>query len=281
MPDEIDIDHLRGWIGRENVTTDLVAPELVRRFRATFDEDPGDPHTGDTAPALIHWCLGQPAALTSALGPDGHPARGGFLPPVPLPRRMWAGGSLVFHRDIGVGDTIRRTSRVAEVVLKQGQTSPLCFVTVTHEVEVAGRAILTERQDIVYRGLDAGGAPAQAPEPAAEGPYRRELSVSAPLLFRYSALTFNSHRIHYDHPYVTQIEGYPGLVVHGPLQATLLLRFAIEIRGVPPARFSFRGFSPAFDTAPLTVNAVHEGEKLKLWTSRPGGPVAMSAEAQW
>lgn len=278
---DLDLDHLRGWIGREDAAAELVTAELVRRFRATFDEAPGDPRTGEAAPRLIHWCLAQPVALTSALGPDGHPARGGFLPPVPLPRRMWAGGSLVFHDDIKVGDMVRRVSRVEDVALKSGHAGPLCFVTVKHEVDVAGRAILTERQDIVYRVLDAGGVPAKAPEPAAEGAHRRELDVSAPVLFRYSALTFNGHRIHYDQPYVTQVEGYPGLVVHGPLQATLLLRFAAEIHGAPPARFSFRGLSPVFDTAPLTVNAVHEGEKLRLWTARPSGPVAMSAEAQW
>lgn len=281
MADDIDMDHLRGWIGREDIAAEPVTADLVRRFRATFDEEPGEPRAGDAAPRLLHWCLAQPAALTSALGPDGHPARGGFLPPVPLPRRMWAGGSLVFHDDIRVGDVVRRVSRVEEVTLKHGHTGPLCFVTVKHEVDAAGRAILTERQDIVYRGLEAGGAPARAPEPAAEGTHRREVAISPPLLFRYSALTFNAHRIHYDLPYVTQAEGYPGLVVHGPLQATLLLRFAAAIHGTPPARFSFRGLSPAFDTAPLTVNAAAEGEKLRVWTARPGGPVAMSAEAQW
>ncbi len=280
MSHDIDMEHLRSWIGREDVAAEPVTADLVRKFRATFDEEPGDPRTGEAAPRLLHWCLTQPAALTSALGPDGHPARGGFLPPVPLPRRMWAGGSLVFHDDIRVGDLVRRVSRVEEVTLKQGNTGPLCFVTVKHELDAAGRSLLTERQGIVYRRLEVA-APPKAPEPAAEGAHRREQALSPPLLFRYSALTFNGHRIHYDLPYVTQVEGYPGLVVHGPLQATLLLRFATAIRGTSPARFSYRGLSPAFDTAPLTVNATPQGATLRLWTARPGGPVAMSAEAQW
>lgn len=281
LAEAIDLNHLRGWIGRVDATAELVTAELVRKFRATFDEAPGDPRTGEVAPRLIHWCLGPPVALTSVLGADGHPARGGFLPPVPLPRRMWAGGSITFHDDIRVGDTVRRVSRVEDVTLKSGHTGPLCFVTVKHELDVAGRAILTERQDIVYRGPAADSVPANVPPPAPEGARRRAWDVTPPLLFRYSALTFNGHRIHYDRPYATEVEGYPGLVVHGPLQATLLLRFAGDIHGAPPARFSFRGLSPAFDTAPLAVNAVADGEKLKLWTARPGGPVAMSAEAQW
>lgn len=281
LAEDIDLNHLRSWIGRVDTTAEQVTAELVRRFRATFDEEPGDPRSGEVAPRLIHWCLGQPVALTGALGPDGHPARGGFLPPVPLPRRMWAGGSIAFHDDIKVGDTVRRVSRVEDVTLKSGLSGPLCFVTVKHEVDVAGRAILTERQDIVYRGSGAEGGPAHPPPSAPEGARRREWDVSAPVLFRYSALTFNAHRIHYDRPYATQVEGYPGLVVHGPLQATLLLRFSADIQGAPPARFSFRGLSSAFDTAPLTVNAAPEGETLKLWTAQTGGPVAMSCDAQW
>ncbi|QRG09606.1 MaoC family dehydratase N-terminal domain-containing protein [Xanthobacter dioxanivorans] len=275
------MDHLRGWIGREEIATDHVAAELAGRFRATFDEAPGAPCPGDPAPALLHWCLALPGALTRTLGPDGHPARGGFLPPVALPRRMWAGGSLAFHNILRIGDAMRRTSRIADVSVKAGRSGTLCFVTVQHEIDVAGRPILSERQDIVYRNLDAGGAPSKAPEPAAEGWHRREVLAVPPLLFRYSALTFNGHRIHYDHPYATQVESYPGLVVHGPLQATLPLRFAAEIHGVPPRRFTFRGLSPLFDNAPFFLNAEADGATLKLWTACARGPVALSAEAQW
>ncbi|QRG06967.1 MaoC family dehydratase N-terminal domain-containing protein [Xanthobacter dioxanivorans] len=277
----LDIDHLRSWIGREDTAAELVTAELVRRFCATFDEDPGAPLPSQAVPRLLHWCLAQPAAPSHALGPDGHPARGGFLPPVPLPRRMWASGRLAFHGEIRVGDTMRRISRIESVEAKAGRTGALCFVTVRHEIDVDGRPTLSETQHIVYRGLDAGGPPAGAPEPAAEGAFRRAVDPSPPLLFRYSALTFNGHRIHYDDPYVTQVEGYPGLVVHGPLQATLLYRFATEIRGAPPVRFSFRGLSPAFANVPLFLNAEEDAGKLTLWTARAGGPVAMQAEAEW
>lgn len=277
----LDIDHLRSWIGREEVASEPVGPELVRKFRATFDEDPGDPRPGETAPQLLHWCLAQPVAPMHALGPDGHPARGGFLPPVPLPRRMWAGGSFVFHGDLKIGDTMRRVSRIGDVAVKEGRSGTLCFVTVKHEIDVDGRAILTETQDIVYRGLDGAGAQTKASAPAPEGRHRRAVAPSPPLLFRYSALTFNGHRIHYDHPYVTKVEGYPGLVVHGPLQATLLLRYARELKGAPPARFAFRGLSPLFDTEPFHMNAEEDGGTLKLWTARDGGPFAMTAEAEW
>ncbi|MEP9379231.1 MaoC family dehydratase N-terminal domain-containing protein [Aquabacter sp. CN5-332] len=279
-PTALDIDHLRSWIGREEAASESVSPELVRKFRAMFDEEPGDPQPGDLAPTLLHWCLAQPVAQTKALGPDGHPARGGFLPPVPLPRRMWAAGSFVFHDALKVGDAVRRLSRIDNVEVKTGRTGTLCFVTVMHEVTAGDRAILTERQDIVYRDLDSGVQKA-APPPAPEGHHRRAVDPSPPLLFRYSALTFNGHRIHYDHPYVTQVEGYPGLVVHGPMQATLMLRYAAELKGAAPARFSFRGLSPLFDNEMFHVHAEPEGAGIKLWTARAGGPVAMTAEAAW
>lgn len=279
MTETLDIDHLRRWIGREDDASERLEPELVRKFRAMFDEEPGQPQPGDPAPQMIHLCLAQPVALTKALGPDGHPARGGFLPPVPLPRRMWAGGHMTFHSDPCIGELVRRHSRIESVEVKEGRTGTLCFVTVQHEVSADGRAVLSERQDIVYRGLEGGGT--KAAEAAAPGAHRREMVASPPLLFRYSALTFNGHRIHYDHPYVTQVEGYPGLVVHGPLQVNLLLRFATELRGKPPAVFAFRGLSPLFDNAPFFVNADETDAGLKLWTSREDGPVAMSAEARW
>ncbi|MFG1230022.1 HTD2 family dehydratase [Xanthobacter wiegelii] len=275
-----DIARLQAWVGRTEEAEEEVTAALVRRFRATFDEAPGDPRAGEAAPLLLHWCLTQPAVPTGALGADGHPARGGFLPPVPLPRRMWAGGRLAFAGDIGVGDLVRRLSTVDEVSLKEGRSGALCFVTVRHEITCAGRVAITETQNIVYRAVDTAAA-GKAPEPAPEGRHRRAVDPSAAILFRYSALTFNGHRIHYDQPYVTGEEGYPGLVVHGPLQATWLARFAAEIGGAPPTGFSFRGLSPVFGGVPLVLHAEEEGSRLKLWTSCHGGPVAMSAEAEW
>lgn len=276
-----DLDHLREWIGREETRSELLTDALVERFNATFDRQ-GPLETGAAAPLLIHLCLGQPAVPTAELGPDGHPARGGFLPPVPLPRRMWAGGEVAFHDDIRIGEVVTRRSAIADVTLKEGRTGTLCFVTVNHHVTSGGRDVLTERQDIVYRGADKpGGAPHPAPEPAPPGDNRREITATPAFLFRYSALTFNGHRIHYDTPYTTGEEGYPGLIIHGPVQATLLAQYAADLRGAPPTRFSFRSLSPIFDTQDFSLNATSDGDDMKLWTAATGGPVAMTARAIW
>lgn len=278
----LDIDHLRGWIGREDRATEVLSPSLVRQFNATFDRTSGEA-AGDLAPLLIHFCLAQPTVPGAELGPDGHAARGGFLPPVPLPRRMWAGGAFSFHGDILIGDEVTRHSAVKDVVLKHGRTGPLCFVTVEHVVTANGRPVLTERQDIVYREAPSRNQVTAAPaEPAPSGEHARRISPSAAYLFRYSAMTFNGHRIHYDKDYVRDVEGYPGLIVHGPLQATLLCQFAADLKGQRPAAFSFRSIGTIFDTDDFTVNAAEaEDGGLRLWTAQLGGPVAMEARASW
>ncbi|MDO5706136.1 MAG: MaoC family dehydratase N-terminal domain-containing protein [Paracoccus sp. (in: a-proteobacteria)] len=276
----VDLEHLRQWIGREEVKSELVTPALVDRFNATFDF-PGEVADGDKAPVMIHLCLAPPTAPTAGLGPDGHPARGGFLPPVPLPRRMWAGGAFTFTGDIRTGETVTRRSVIRDVTLKEGRTGPLCFVTVDHHISADGRPVLTERQDIVYRGEDAPGAARKSPPRAPHGAHRVQIDPSPALLFRYSALTFNGHRIHYDAPYVRKVEGYPGLIVHGPMQATMLVQFAEKIRGKRPAQFDFRSLSPLFDDADFTLNAVEDDGGLKLWTSYADGPIAMEARATW
>ncbi|WP_121061053.1 FAS1-like dehydratase domain-containing protein [Chachezhania antarctica] len=278
---QVDIDHLRQWIGREQVEAERLSRTLVRQFNATFDRQSGA-EEGDIAPLLIHFCLTQPIAPTSELGDDGHPARGGFLPPVPLPRRMWAGGAFSFQDDIRVGEIVERRSTIRDVVLKEGRTGVLCFVTVEHEIRSGGRDVLTERQDIVYRDATAPGDTAgRMPERASEGTHRTVIRPTAPLLFRYSAMTFNGHRIHYDKAYVTEVEGYPGLIVHGPLQATLLAQMAADIRGARPTAFRFRSLSPLFDNADFSLNASEDWDGLKVWTARAGGPVAMEARAEW
>ena len=279
----LDLDQLRSWLGREETATDLVTSDLVRKYRATLDLPPGELEEGAPAPPLLHWCLSQPADATSSLGADGHPRRGGFLPPVPLPRRMWAGGRLSFHSELPIGRSVQRRSRIADVSIKEGRSGPLCFVVVEHEFAVDGHVILNETQDIVYRGPDAAATePAAQASAAPTGLHRREIDPLPPLLFRYSALTFNGHRIHYDLPYVTVSEGYPGLVVHGPLQATLLFNFATELQGKTPTNFSFRSQSPLFDTGPFFLNAGQvEGGVMKLWTARANGPYAMTAQANW
>ncbi len=279
---QIDIAELQGWIGREQKDSELLSTMLVRQFNATFDRTSGTEH-GDEAPLLIHLCLAQPTAPMSELGRDGHPALGGFLPPVPLPRRMWAGGAFTFHSGIRIGEEVTRHSAITDVQLKEGRSGALCFVTVQHEVSANGRAVLSERQDIVYRDIPTSGQhnPKTEPKPAATGEHSRVANPHPTLLFRYSALTFNGHRIHYDKSFCIDLEGYPGLVVHGPMQATMLCQFAADLRGQAPISFAFRSLSPIFDDTGFTLNAAGEGDALKLWTARIGGPIAMEATAQW
>lgn len=276
----IDIEHLRKWIGREEVGSELVTEALADRFKATFDQK-GVAKNGEAAPTLIHLCLAPPTAPTSGLGPDGHPTRGGFLPPVALPRRMWAGGAFIFHDEIRVGEIVTRRSRIRDVTVKEGRTGSLCFVTVDHRIESGHRLAVEERHDIVYRGVDAPRSAAKTPVPAPYGKHRVQIRPSAPLLFRYSALTFNGHRIHYDTPYVKNEEGYPGIIVHGPLQATMLVQFAEELKGKCPVQFDFRSLSPLFDIADFTLNAEEDEDGMRLWTSYVDGPVAMEARARW
>ncbi|MEY8828273.1 MaoC family dehydratase N-terminal domain-containing protein [Sedimentitalea sp. XS_ASV28] len=275
----LDIEMLRGWIGRTETRSEDLTPALAERFNATLGRT-GDTGAGAAAPSLIHLCLTQPAVPASEIGPDGHPARGGFLPPVPLPRRMWAGGAFVFHRALRVGTLVTRRSTIRDVVLKQGRSGPLCFVTVDHRISDPQGIALTERQDIVYRGTGQAGV-GNVPAIAGAGANQKVIATDPVLLFRYSALTFNGHRIHYDQPYVTAEEGYPGLIFHGPLQATLLVHFAADLRGEVPKEFRFRSLSPLFDTSDVVLNAETTDDGMRLWTARPGGPIAMDATATW
>jgi 3-methylfumaryl-CoA hydratase len=221
---ELDVDHLRSWIGRQEKLHDQVTRFPIAALAATLDRDDPAPAAGDPLPALWHWLYFLPTARQSALGPDGHPSRGGFLPAVPLPRRMWAGGRFTFHQPLRVDELITRTSTVQDVTIKQGRNGALCFVLVKHEVSGSNGLALVEEHDIVYRDNPQPGEAPATPRPVrTDGVWQREIRPSDPMLFRYSALTFNSHRIHYDRRYVTETEGYPGLIVHGPLIATLLI----------------------------------------------------------
>lgn len=279
---QLDLDHYRSWIGREERAFEQVTPELVNRFNATLDLGGDYPQQGDPVAPMIHFCLAPAAAPGAELGPDGHAARGGFLPPVPLPRRMWAGGKLSFGRDIRVGDVVQRLSRIKSVDIKEGRTGTLCFVAIDHTLQVGDEVVVQERQDVVYRGKADESRPVAAAPAAEAGQHNKRLDPTPPLLFRYSALTFNGHRIHYDHPYTTQVEGYPGLVVHGPLQATLLVHFAASLReSRTPKQFNFRSLSPLFDDADVELHANDSADGMVLWTARPGGPVALRAEALW
>jgi 3-methylfumaryl-CoA hydratase len=285
MTPSLDIESLRQWIGRQDRAADRVEPRLVRSLRATLDQDPGEPKEGDRAPLAVHWCLAPPIAIASGLGSDGHPARGGFLPPVPLPRRMWAGSTLEIGDDLQVGDDVERVSRIADVTLKEGRTGPLCFVTVDHIFSTRRGAAVREKQSIVYRDVERQQAAAEAKpatQPSKTPTWQRKVHGDPVLLFRYSALTFNGHRIHYDRSYCIEKEGYPGLIVHGPLQATLLLMLAASAReGATPRRFEFRAVNPLFDGANFTVNAVAEGEGLDLWVADLNSRRTMMARADW
>ncbi len=285
MTDQLDLDHLRQWIGRTTEASDIVTAQLVRGLRATLFLEIGAPKPGDAAPYTVHWCLAQPVFPMSELGPDGHPARGGFLPPVPLPRRMWAGGELEFLDPLRVGDEVTRTSEISDVTMKAGSTGPLCFVTVAHVVTTARGVAIRERQDIVYRELATGPQPTAPAKPAVPPPAaaHRESHMADPvLLFRYSALTFNGHRIHYDRDYVTKVEGYPGLVFHGPMQAALLVEYAARLHaGTAPKKFSYRGLQPLFDGSEFSVNANATAAGMELWTANSTAMPTMKATAAW
>ena len=219
------------------------------------------------------------------LGPDGHPTRGGFLPPVPLPRRMWAGGEMSFREPLRVGDEVTRKSRIANVEMKSGSTGTLCFVAVEHVISTPRGEAIRERHDIVYRDNPTGGqntAPAKPAAAPAAAQHSETHFADPVLLFRYSALTFNGHRIHYDRDYVTKVEGYPGLIVHGPLQAALLIELAAKLQGgKAPAKFVYRGLQPLFDGADFSVNAAETDRGLELWTANAQGAPTMKGTATW
>jgi 3-methylfumaryl-CoA hydratase len=277
---ELDVDHLRSWIGRQETLHDQVTRFPIAALSATLDRDDPPPAAGDPLPPLWHWLYFLPTARQSILGPDGHPARGGFLPPVPLPRRMWAGGRFTFQQPLRVDETITRTSTVQDVTVKHGRNGALCFVLVRHEIAGANGLALVEEHDIVYRDMPQPGEAPATPNPVrTDGTWHRDIHPTDPLLFRYSALTFNSHRIHYDRRYVTETEGYPGLIVHGPLIATLLIDLLRRNTDRPINSFRFRAVSPLFDIAPFSVHGAPTGDSAALWARNPTGHLAMEADA--
>lgn len=276
---------LRDWEGRTESLADQITAAPMRGLSATLDRDDADPQPGAELPPLWHWLYFLPRAPQHEIGSDGHPRRGGFLPPVPLPRRMWAGGRLEWHAPLRLGEAATRTSRILSVSHKAGRTGDLLFVTVRHEIATAQGVAMTEEHDIVYR--DAAQPGEQAPRPQAapqDAPWSREIFADPVLLFRYSALTFNGHRIHYDRSYAAEVEHYPGLVVHGPLIATLLADLARrQTAGRPFARFSFKAVRPTFDLHPLRVcgQPTPDGGSATLWAQDHEGWLTMQAEVQF
>ena len=276
---------LQAWQGRSETLADEVTAAPVRALSATLDRDDSPPAAGTRLPELWHWLYFLPHHRQSEIGEDGHAKRGGFLPPVPLPRRMWAGGRLVWEKGnpLQVGDTVERTSTIASVTHKAGRTGELVFVLVRHEVRNERGLALTEEHDIVYRAAAEPGEKTPPPTPAPkDAAFSRELVPDDVLLFRYSALTFNGHRIHYDRRYVTEVEGYPGLIVHGPLIATLLLDLLRRERpDAEVASFRFKAVRPTFDLHPFSVNGQPQadGKTVRLWATDHEGWLTMDATA--
>lgn len=269
------------WVGRTQRSEDRLTPALLQRFRATIE---GPQHEG-TGPQGIHWVLCTPDAPMSQLGEDGHPLRNdrpdSFLPPIPLPRRMWASSSVEFLAPIPVDAEIARRSSVTSIREKSGSSGALAFVDVSHETSANGAIRVRETQTLVYREANSGPAAPRPPsvevDPSGWDHHRR-LVPDAPLLFRFSAITFNTHRIHYDVPYAMDAEGYRGLVVHGPLMATLLLRLAAEALGDQTLRtFSFRAMSPAFAGEPLHLALRRSGPEIEFAAIGDDGTTRLAA----
>lgn len=271
-----------GWVGRVEEAADVVTPRQVRQMAATLGSD-AMAADGAPLPPLWHWMGWLPEMPMSGLGTDGHPARGGFLPPVPLERRMWAGGRLTFHTPLRIGQPMMRRSEILKVADKTGSAGRMVFVTVGHLIHSPDGLAVTEEQDIVYVAMPDQFTP-PAPITAPDGPIWTEaVGIDTVRLFRFSALTFNAHRIHFDLPYATEIEKYPGLVVHGPMQAMLLMQAACRHHGsTRPARFRFRGVRPMFHHDRMRLMGWPEAAgKQDLSTVIDGGVTCMQADIAW
>lgn len=271
------------WIGRVEAATDTVSAKQARQMAATLGTEGLPLADGDPLPPLWHWMGWLPETPMAGLGPDGHPARGGFLPPVPLERRMWAGGRLSFHSALRIGQPMDRRSTILKVSEKTGSTGRMVFVTVSHEIHGPEGLAIAEEQDIVYVAMPERFTP-PPPVPAPEGAvWSDPVSMDTVRLFRFSALTFNAHRIHFDLAYAQEVEKYPGLVVHGPMQAMLLMQAARLHAGLAlPARFRFRGVRPMFHFDRMTLTGWPGADGAQaLATVIEGGICCMQADIGW
>ncbi len=270
------------WIGRSETARDVATDALIARFRATINSD----EAGPIAPQGLHWCLCVPDMATADLDVDGHPKRGGFFPPIPLPRRMWASSKVQFHAAIHAGMSVTRHSTISNITEKQGNSGHLIFVAIDHIWSADGGYLVTETQSLVYRGAMAQpiARPETSPKTNSDeidpGSWHRSITPDEAMLFRFSAITFNSHRIHYDRPYAQGTEGYPGLVVHGPLMASLLLDHAARRVGSNKLKsFEFRGLSPAFAGDPISIVGHVSGADIALNIIGNDGRAVMEAKA--
>ncbi|WP_087750616.1 FAS1-like dehydratase domain-containing protein [Paraburkholderia caledonica] len=274
----VDMNLLRDWIGKSAIDRDVLSVRHARLMAATLGTDIESVELGTPLPPLWHWIYFLEGVPPSRLGRDGHAERGGFLPPVPLPNRMWAGGRVSFHLALPLGATVEKHSKVLSVEHKQGRSGELVFVTVQHRILHADQLAISEEHDIVYKEASPGG-PVARNVTRAPGEHCEHFVANTTTLFRYSALTFNGHRIHYDQDYCRNVEGYSDLVIHGPLNATLLAGFARRIAGKPLRTFDYRGVRPATLGNALTLNAEREGDHLTLWTALPDERTSMQANA--
>ena len=273
-------NNVTDWLGREESARDLIDLTRVGAMQALLDHDEAL-KVGDPLPPLWHWLYFWETAPTERLAHDGHAARGDFLPPIDLPRRMWAGSRIAFPGDLPIGATATRQSRIERIEEKQGRSGKLAFITVSHRIECDAGIAIEEEHDIVYRAAPLPDAPPPAEPAPSNADWHREMAAETALLFRYSALTFNGHRIHYDRVYCRDEEGYPGLVVHGPLLATLMVDLVRrEQPGTRIAAFSFRAKRPVFDTAPFTVAGCKEGSGAALWVADAEGALCMDGRAE-
>ena len=279
------MDELKAWIGRSETRHDLVGATPALALNATLDHPAADFEPATPLLPLWHWLYFLPMHQQSEIGPDGHAKLGGFLPTVPLPRRMWAGSQFEFRAPIRIGDRMTRTSTIDDVTTKEGRTGKLVFVKVRHDLRTNGASdpALVEFHDIVYREAQRPDDIAPPPQRAeSNAPWQREIVPDDVLLFRYSALTFNGHRIHYDRKYVTEVEGYPGLIVHGPLIATLLMDLLRrEMPQADVASFRFKAVRPTFDPHPFRANGAlqPDGKTVRLWAQDHQGWLTMDATA--
>ena len=283
MSTKVDIDHLRKWIGKIDNVTDYVTPIVEQRYRATLNMDIGNPTDGDPVTSGLHWMLGWNLVKNDELGVDSHPALGEFLPPVPLPRRMWAGSEIKVLKPIRVGDKVIKQSTVADIQVKEGRTGLLCFVTAEYNFLVNDEVTINEKHNIVYRDISkSGGGSGYSKDIPEKADLSEKIFMHPTILFRYSAIGFVGHRIHYDHPYTVNEENYPGLIVHGPLQATYLLRAAEKLMGKQVKSFNHKVMAPVFANSEymVGVDKMDDGS-VSCWGATKEFGVTMRAEAKF
>ena len=277
---DLNLSHLQQWIGTTEESIDTINLPPVTRIAATLDKADIF-QDGDALPPAWHWLYFLPTTPLAETGPDGHAKRGGFIPPVPLPRRMWAAGKFDFVRPLRIGQPAHKKSEIVDVALKEGKSGQLVFVPVRHTISGPDGVALVEEQTLVYREAPQPGSPPPQPQAApTNADWSRQIDPNIVLLFRYSALTFNSHRIHYDRDHCLH-EGYPGIIVHGPLIATLLLDLVREnLPNETIKQFSFRAVSPLFDIHPFTINGRREDQTVTLWAANHEGVLSTQATAR-